>query len=392
MYENNIVFSIFLIFTGAALLSTLVLYTRQSMLVAYILLGMLLGPWGLKWIPDIHVIDRVGEVGITFLLFLIGLHLDPKDLFHMLRKVTLVAVISSIIFAGIGFSVGQLFDYTVPESLIIGAAMMFSSTIIGLKLLPTTILHHQHTGEVMISVLLMQDIIAIIVLLFLHSASDSAGLAWTHFAMVGLSLPALIIFAFVCERYILSKLLARFDTVQEYVFLLAVGWCLGIAQLAVFIGLPSEIGAFIAGVSIATGPIALFIAENLKPLRDFFLVLFFFSIGANFDTAYLPVVILPAALLAALALLLKPWLFRLLLRRVGENAAVSKEVGVRLGQSSEFSLLVAYWAVTATPALISNTANYLIQAMTILTFIVSCYWVVWRYPTPLGLSARLKRD
>jgi Kef-type K+ transport system membrane component KefB len=321
------------------------------------------------------------------------LHLDPKDLLRMLRKVTLVALVSSIVFAGIGFSVGQLFDYTIPESLIIGAAMMFSSTIIGLKLLPTTMLqHHQHTGEVMISVLLMQDIIAIIIILFLHSASDSTGLAWTHFAMVGLSLPALIIFAFVCERYILSKLLARFDAVQEYVFLLAIGWCMGIAQLATFIGLPSEIGAFIAGVSIASGPIAFFIAENLKPLRDFFLVLFFFAIGANFDTAYLPIVVFPAVLLAALVLLIKPWLFRLLLRRVGENAAVSKEVGVRLGQSSEFSLLVAYWAVTATPALISNTANYLIQAMTILTFIVSCYWVVWRYPTPLGLSSQLNRD
>jgi len=392
MPENPIVFSIFLIFTGAAVLSTLVLYTRQSLLVAYIFLGMLLGPWGLKWVSDMRMIDHVGEVGITFLLFLIGLHLDPRDLIHVLRKVMPVACLSSLIFAGIGFSVGQLFNYTVPESLIIGAAMMFSSTIIGLKLLPATVLHEGHTGEVMIGVLLLQDILAILVLLFLHVYSDSAGVAWMHIARVTLSLPLLIILAFVCERYILSKLLERFESVQEYVFLLAIGWCLGIAQLALFIGLPGEIGAFIAGVSIATGPIAFFIAESLKPVRDFFLVLFFFSIGANFNMSYLPIVMVPALLLGALTLLMKPWLFRILLRRVGESAAVSKEVGIRLGQSSEFSLLVAYWAVTSTPAVIGYTTNYLIQAMTILTFVVSCYWVVWQYPTPLGLSARLKRD
>jgi Kef-type K+ transport system membrane component KefB len=392
MHDNAIVFSMFLIFTGAAVLSTLVLYTRQSLLVAYIFLGMILGPWGLKWISDTHTIDHVSEVGITFLLFLIGLHLDPKDLIHLFRKVTLVALISSIIFAGIGFSVGQIFEYTMMESLIIGVAMMFSSTIIGLKLLPTSMLQRQHTGEVMIGILLVQDIMAIIVLLLLNSVGETSTLNWEGFVWIGLSLPTLILFTFICERYVLSKLLQRFESVHEYIFLLAIGWCLGIAQLAVYIGLSSEMGAFIAGISIATGPIAHVIADHLKPLRDFFLVLFFFTIGANFNMSYLPAVILPALWLAALVLSLKPSLFRILLRRVGENAAVSKEVGIRLGQSSEFSLLIAYWAATSTPALISHKANYLIQAMTILTFIVSCYWVVLRYPTPFGLSAKLKQD
>ncbi len=392
MHNESIVFSIFLIFTGAALLSTLVLYTRQSMLVAYMLLGGIMGPWGLQWISNVGVIDHVSEVGITFLLFLLGLHLDPKELLHMLRKVTLVAVISSLIFAAVGFVVAQLFDYTMTESLVIGTAMMFSSTIIGLKLLPTTILHHQHTGEVMISVLLMQDIIAILVLLFLHGASAEQGLAWTEFAKIGLSLPTLILFAFIFERYVLTKLFARFDTIQEYVFLLAIGWCLGMGQLAVFMGLSSEIGAFIAGVAIAAGPIALFIAENLKPLRDFFLVLFFFTIGANFNTTYLPIVIVPALLLATLVLIVKPVVFELLFQRVGETKSVEREVGFGLGQSSEFSLLVTYLAMSTAPALISHTAGYLIQAMTILTFVVSCYLVVWRYPTPLAFSSQLRQD
>lgn len=392
MHTDNIVYSIFLIFTGTAALSTLVLYTRQSLLVAYILLGMLLGPWGLKFVNDTQLITHIGEVGIIFLLFLLGLHLDPQDLWNMLRKVTLVAVISSVLFAAMGYGIGRLFGYTVTESIIIGAAMMFSSTIIGLKLLPTTILHHQHTGEVMIGILLMQDLVAILVLLLLHAATTGVGFTWAHSITVSLALPGLCIFAFIVERYVLTKLLTRFDRVQEYIFLLAIGWCLGMAHLAQIIGLSEDIGAFIAGVSIAAGPIALYIAENLKPLRDFFLVLFFFSIGATFNFSYLSVVFIPAVILAFLALVAKPLLYQFLLRYTGERNRVAKEVGIRLGQSSEFSLLVAHMAATAAFPLISNTTNNLIQAMTIITFIVSSYVVVLLYPTPLALTERLRRD
>lgn len=394
MHTDTLVYSIFLIFTGTAVLSTVVLYTRQSLLVAYILLGMILGPWGLKLVADTQLINHIGEVGIIFLLFLLGLHLHPQDLWNMLRKVTLVAVISSLIFAAMGYAVGRIFGYTVTESVIIGAAMLFSSTIIGLKLLPTTILHHQHIGEVMIGILLMQDLVAILVLLLLHAATSSVGFTWSHSILICLALPSLCIFAFLIERFVLTKLLARFDRVQEYVFLLAIGWCLGMAHLAQIVGLSEDIGAFIAGVSIAAGPIALYIAENLKPLRDFFLVLFFFSIGASFNFNYLPVVIIPALILAFVALVAKPFLYQFLLRYTGERARVAKEVGIRLGQSSEFSLLVAHMAASSAgaTALISNSTNYLIQAMTIITFIVSCYVVVLLYPTPLALTERLRRD
>lgn len=392
MHTDNIVYSIFLIFTGTAVLSTAVLYTRQSLLVAYILLGMILGPWGLKLVTDTQLITQVGEVGIIFLLFLLGLHLHPQDLWNMLRKVTVVAVISSAVFFAIGYGVGYLFDYTATECVIIGAAMMFSSTIIGLKLLPTTILHHQHIGDVMIGILLMQDMLAILVLLLLHAATTGVGFTWSHSLTVCLALPGLCLFAFVVERYVLVKLLTRFDRVQEYIFLLAIGWCLGMAHLGQIIGLSEGIGAFIAGVAIAAGPIALYIAENLKPLRDFFLVLFFFSIGATFNFGYLLPVIIPAALLSLLTLTAKPVLYQHLLKFTGERRRVAREVGIRLGQSSEFSILLAYLAANAAPPLISAHANYLIQAMTIITFIVSCYVVVLLYPTPLALTERLQRD
>jgi len=389
MHNGMVFYTMFLIFAGAAILSTVVLYTRQSLLVAYILLGAALGPWGMKLVSDVSVVQQIGDMGIVFLLFLLGLHLQPQNLLHMLKKVTPIALISSVLFGVIAYGIGRFIGLTVQESLILGASMMFSSTIIGLKLLPTTILHHQHTGEVMISVLLMQDVIAIIVLILINGAQHS-GLSLNNLAMVLVALPGLTLVAFVVERYVLVKLLARFDRTQEYVFLLSIGWCLGMSELAQLCGLSEDIGAFVAGVALASSPISLFIAESLKPLRDFFLVMFFFSIGAtfNFDTA--AQIAIPAVVLATLMLIFKPWIFKILLQRSGEKPAVSKEVGFRLGQASEFSLLVAALAVSS--KLISDTASNLIQATTILTFIVSSYLVVLKYPTPIALSEKMRKD
>ncbi|WP_028380443.1 cation:proton antiporter [Legionella cherrii] len=390
MHDGTVFYTIFLIFAGAALLSTLVLYTKQSLLVAYILLGAVFGPWGLSLVSDVTIVKQIGDVGIVFLLFLLGLHLQPQNLIHMLKKVTWIALISSILFAVMGYWVGRFFGLTVNESWILGGSMMFSSTIIGLKLLPTTILHHQHTGEVMISVLLMQDVIAIIVLILINGAKQTNGLSIDDIILVGIDLPALWLFAFAIERYVLIRLLARFDRTQEYVFLLSIGWCLGLSVLAQAIGLSEDIGAFIAGVALAASPISLYIAESLKPLRDFFLVMFFFSIGATFNFGLAHQVIIPALILSGLVLLFKPILFSLLLGKSGEKKHIAKEVGIRLGQASEFSLLVASIALSTN--LISDKASNLIQATTILTFIVSSYFVVLKYPTPIAFSDKMRKD
>ncbi len=389
MHDGGVFYTIFLIFAGAAFFSTLVLYTKQSLLVAYILLGAVLGPWGLKWISDLEIVQDVGEVGIVFLLFLLGLHLQPQNLLHMLKKVTWIATASSVLFAVIAYFIGRWFGLDHTESLILGAAMMFSSTIIGLKLLPTTILHHQHTGEVMISVLLMQDLIAIVVLILINGGQDG-NFSWHDLVMVGIALPALMIFAFTVERYLLVKLLARFDRTQEYVFLLSIAWCLSLSVLAEKLGLSQDIGAFVAGVALAASPISLFIAESLKPLRDFFLVMFFFAVGATFNFDYFAQVIIPACILSGLMLVVKPLCFHLLLMKSGEKKSVSKEVGIRLGQASEFSLLVGSIALSA--KVISAAAANLIQATTILTFIVSSYLVVLKYPTPMSLSEKMRKD
>jgi Kef-type K+ transport system membrane component KefB len=384
----TITYIMFLIFGGTAILSTMALFTRQSLLVAYIVLGAIFGPWGLKLVANSIVIKQAGEIGIIFLLFLLGLHLQPQNLFHSMRKMSLITLSSSIIFFIIGFIPCYLFGYTLVESTVIGLAAMFSSTIIGIKLLPTTILHHQHTGELVISILLLQDIIAIVSIM----ALQIIGTQGTYFNL-GLTLsafPVLLILAYIFQRYILSMLLTRYDKIHEYIFILSIGWCLFMAELSHYLGLSEEIGAFIAGVALASNPISFYIAESLKPLRDFFLVIFFFSIGAGFNFDFFSAVIIPACILAGLILIIKPLIFNYLLVRSGEVKSVSWEIGVRLGQMSEFSLLLIYMALET--KITSLLTTYMAEAAIIITFIVSCYWTVLRYPTPLASSERLRRD
>ena len=389
MDTTSVTFSFFLVFSGAAVLASVALYTRQPLLIAYIGLGALLGPYGFGLITDLELLRDFAHIGIIFLLFLLGRDLRPRALRATLRKSTLVTLLSAVCFAAAGAGIALAMGFSRIEALITGLAMMFSSTIIGIKLLPTTVLHHRHTGELVVGVLLMQDMLAILVLVLLTGSREGGFDARAAIVSL-LSLPALIAFVALLVRVVMVPLLKRFDRFQEYVFLLAIGWCLGLAELASWLGLSPEIGAFVAGVSVASNPISLYIAYSLKPLRDFFLVLFFVSLGAGFDLRILPGIWMGACGLAALMLVLKPLVFRALLGRLSETPALAWDVGLRLGQNSEFSLLIVYMA--AAYGLIGKEASHLVQATAIITFLLSSYVVVLRLPNPIAISDRLRRD
>ncbi|MEM1402319.1 MAG: cation:proton antiporter [Pseudomonadota bacterium] len=391
MDPSSVTFAFFLIFSGAAVLASVALYTRQPLIIAYIALGALIGPYGFSLVTDLNQLSDIGHIGIIFLLFLLGLDMQPSALVATLRKSTVVGLLSSAVFFLLSWGLAMLFLDSVREAAIVAIAMIFSSTIIGIKLLPTTVLHHRHIGEMMVGLLLLQDLLAIIVLVLIM-ASDSAadGEVAAQIARVLVALPLTGLAAWLAVRYALLPLIRRFDRFHEYIFLLAIGWCLGVAETAQLLGLSAEIGAFIAGVSIATSPIAQYIAVNLKPLRDFFLILFFFAVGARFDLSMLPTIWLPALSLAVLVLVMKPVTYRWLLKGVSERRVLAWDLGFRLGQASEFSLLIAYIAIDV--ALISTEASLIIQAATIITLLASSYIVVLNYPTPIAISDRLRRD
>ena len=260
--ETGITFTFAAIFLGAAVLSSIALYARQPIIIAYIALGVALGPFGLGVVSDMELVSGAGHVGIILLLFLLGLDMKPIALWNSLRQSTLVALISAAVFAAAGYGLSRLFGFSGTDALLISAALVFSSTIIGIKLLPTTVLHHRHLGELMIALLLFQDLLAIIVLVMIESAGAEQPGPGALLRPL-LTLPLLGLVSWLSVRVVLLNLIKRFDRYHEYIFLLSIGWCLGMAELAIWMELSAEIGAFIAGISIASSPIAQYIAISL---------------------------------------------------------------------------------------------------------------------------------
>ncbi len=387
--DSGITFTFAVIFLGAAVLSSLALYARQPIIIAYIALGVAMGPQGAGLVPDTNLVSGAGHVGIILLLFLLGLDMKPSALWNSLRQSTLVAVFSTLIFGAAGYGMSRFFSFNHLDSLLIGAALVFSSTIIGIKLLPTTVLHHKHLGELMIALLLFQDVMAIVVLVLMEGVGGGDYSA-EALLMPLVTLPLLALLSWVSVKTILLTLIQRFDRYHEYIFLLSIGWCLGMAELAILMGLSAEIGAFVAGVSIASSPIAQYIAISLKPLRDFFLVVFFFSVGSGLDLEALPKVAVPAVAMAALFLVVKPLVYQWLVRGIFDEPKLAWNLGLRLGQCSEFSLLIAFLGTAK--GLLSADAATVIQACTILTLLLSSYVVVLRLPNPIAINDALRRD
>ncbi len=390
MFEKEIIeYSVFVIYFGAAVLGTLALYTRQVLPVVYIILGAIIGPGGFKLIPELHLVEDLAHIGIIFLLFLLGIDLYPQKLLKIFQSVSLITLASSVVFFAVGYVVALVFGFSNIEAVITGIATGFSSTIIGIKLLPTTALHHRHIGELVIGILLLQDLLAILALVVIQELGVSLEFSIASLLPV-VTLPVFVGLTFLLEYFVVRRLLHRFEQIREYIFLVTIAWCLGLGQLAGVFGLSPEIGALIAGVALAASPIARFIAERLHAIRDFFMVLFFVAMGAHFDAGAFAAVALPSIVLAGLVLAVKPVTYRYLLAYFDESEKTSWEAGIRLGQLSEFSILIVFLAIAS--GIIGNLAANFLLVATVLTFVVSSYLIVFQYPTPVAVSDKLRRD
>lgn len=385
---EGIIFEFSAIFIGVAILSSIFLYLKQPMILAYILLGAAVGPGGLRVIDDPEHIRQMSRIGVILLLFLVGLDLQPMKLLGLFRQSSILTIGTSFVFGLVSLLFGLAVGLGPADAGIFGAAMMFSSTVVGLKLVPTTTLHQRRAGELMTSVLLLQDILAILVILFI--AGDVGGNVFFVFVLLAGKFVFLCVAALVGVRTVVFPLFIRFDEIQEYMFVLSLGWCFLCAQISHQLGLSHEMGAFVGGLTLGSHKVALVIAIHLKPLREFFLILFFFAVGAGLDFMMDPRLLLAGILFGAALVFLKASLFRFAFQRSGESPALSKQLGARLGQASEFSFLVAFSGVSA--GVLSKQGELLIQVTTIATFVLSTYWVVKRFPTPISPDAALRKD
>ena len=374
---------------GAALFSFFAVLLKQPIIIGYIVCGIVLGPMGFGVIKHAEFIETISHIGITLLLFLAGLCLHPQKLIRSFRETAVVTLSNCAASFFIAFLLALLFRFTMLDSVCIGLALMFSSTILAVKLLPTTTLHQQRMGAICISVLILQDLLAVLVLVFIRCFGSSQGTLFS-FGILLVKFAAFITLLFVVEQFVLRKIMMKIERLQEALFVLGLAWCFGIATISNRMGLFYETGAFFAGVVIARHPISFFISEKLKPLRDFFLVLFFFALGAKLELWLMKEIFWQVLLFSLVFLLFKPWMFKRFFLLMGEQPLFAKEIGIRLGQLSEFSLLVAFLAFSL--GNITHKASQLIQLTAILTFIVSSYIVVLKYPTPIGTTEKLRKD
>jgi Kef-type K+ transport system membrane component KefB len=394
---EQLILELAMVIVTAAALAVVAHFSRQPLIVAYIAAGIVFGPHSpvpaLRLVTQSEFIRGTGELGLVLLLFLLGIVLHPGRLLQIFRQASLVTLCTSLAFFLVGFGVtggvvhiaSGVYSLTWIEKAFIGCAMAFSSTLLVVKLLPTRRLHESEVGTLAIGILIIQDLIAIIVLLVMGAAgaigAGEVGAPWR--LPLGI---VMLVAAFFVEQHGVRRLMHHAQGYPELLFVMSLGWCLLLAEGAEHLGFSREIGAFVAGLALARSPLSLYIWEKVSPLRDFFIVLLFFSLGAlvNLESNDVVGVVLLAALLALVLALAKPYLFRLALRISGARPALAREAGWRLGQTSEFGLVIAFLALDQ--GLIGRMAFELILIAMLLSFLVSTYVVVLKYPSPLGVT------
>ncbi len=382
---HTIFFEIGVVVVASAILAWLALLAKQPIILAYIGAGVLLGPWGLGLVREVEFVDGVSRIGVTLLLFLAGLALHPRRLFSLFRETLIISLVSGVVFWLVGYLFAQAWGYSGKEAFIIGLAMTFSSTILVVKLLPTTALHQKRMGSLCIAVLIAQDLVAVTSLIIINS--NPMALKW-RLILLPLYAVLLIATTLAAEQFILRRIMARIETFQELLYLMTLAWCFGVAMIFEWAGLSPEVGAFIAGIALARSSIATILSEGLKFFRDFFLVLFFFVLGAQTDLVMAKAVLLPAFILCVIIILIKSGVYFGLFKWAGEEKRFSWEISVRLSQTSEFSLILAVFA--AEIGAVSSRGSQLIQMVTIFSLIISSYLTVNYFPNPLGMKKFLK--
>ncbi len=369
MHSLDIFSQLSIIIVAVAIISMIAKQLKQPLILGYIVTGLLLGPSLLNLIPHNETFETFSKIGIAQLLFIIGLGLNAAVFRKLGKVVVITALLELLVVGSIGFFVGAGFGFNFTEALLIGLSLFFSSTIIIVKMLSDKKEQTRLHGQIAIGVILLDDIIATIALLFVAAGKGGFGIPELGLLIVK---GVLVAFAlYLISTKILPRLTKQFASSQELLFLFTLAWGFGIASLFQFIGFSIEVGALFAGVSLATLPYSQEMASRLKPLRDFFVVLFFITLGGSLNIHNLAAGILPAIILSGIVIFLKPLSVMLSLGLFGYTKRTSFKAGINLSQISEFSIILIVLATAA--GLVGSKLSAIITLVAIITIASSTY-------------------
>jgi Kef-type K+ transport system membrane component KefB len=336
--EHTLFTEISLVVVVAFLVASLLRLLKQPLIIAYIISGLLLGPYVLDIIQSQEVLNAVSHIGVALLLFIVGLKLNPKEIRDVGRPAATIGIGQVILTTIFGFVLAQAFGYVPSTAIYIALAMTLSSTIVILKVISDKQDTDTLYAKISIGFLLVQDIIAAGLLVYVASVDGSESILFSMTESIAW-LAAVGSLLAVISNYLLPKLSSFFARSQEYLFIFALAWGLGVSTLVATAGLSLEIGALLAGVLLSTQLYAKEISNRLRPLRDFFVLFFFITLGSGLHLGSIGSVFVPAVVFSLFVLVGNPLVVMALARYFGYTKQTSFKSAMTAGQVSEFSLI-----------------------------------------------------
>ncbi len=353
-------------------ISGLVSLLKQPAIIGYIITGIVAGPLLLDITSHSTAFETFASLGVTILLFMVGLHLNPKAV-KELGTVSLLAGLGQVLFTFIGgYLIALTIGFTNIQSIYIAVALTFSSTIVILKLLADKKDTDSLYGRITIGILIIQDLVAMLGLMLVSSLGSEGGLG-TLFTQVVLQGFGMLVVLYFVGRYALPKIIDFIAKSQEYLLLFSIGWCIFIATIFYYLNFSIEIGALLAGVTLSVSPYRHEISSKMRVLRDFFILLFFVMLGSQITFDALATQLVPIIVFSLFVLIGNPIIVMIVMGMLGYTKRTSFKTGMALAQISEFSLILVGIGVTVGQVDV-NTLSF-VTMVGIITIAISSYMI-----------------
>jgi Kef-type K+ transport system membrane component KefB len=385
---ENAFYEFAIILAFAALIGGLGQLLKQPLIVMFIALGIFLGPSVLDVVKSHDQIHLLAEIGIAVLLFIVGLKLDLR-IIKSIGKIALITGLGQVLFTSLfGYLIGLALGFSSLHSAYIAVALTFSSTIIIVKLLSDKKEIDSLYGQIAIGFLIVQDIVVILVMIILAAIQQGSDTSLSH-SIVKTILAGLALLAFtaVAIKWIIpwvSKFMAKS---QEMLTLFSIGWAVSFASLGEIIGFSSEVGAFLAGISLASSEYKDVINNRLTTLRDFLLLFFFVHLGSNLDLNVIGNQVYPGLIFSGFVLIGNPLIVLIIMGLLGYRKRTSFLAGLTVAQISEFSLIFAGMGLAL--GHITDAVVGLITLVGLITIGLSTYLILYSHQIYEALSPAL---
>lgn len=389
LLSENTFYEIAAILALAALAGAIGQFLRQPLVVMFIALGIVVGPSLLNLTQSKENIHLLAEIGIAILLFIVGLKLDIR-IIRSVGKIALLTGLGQVLFTSlVGYAIGIALGFSGLHSFYIAVALTFSSTIIIVKLLSDKKEIDSLHGQIAIGFLIVQDIVVIMVMIVLSGmrSGNGAPLPLEIATTMGSAL-IMVVFTLVIMRWIIPKLSYFLARSQELLSLFAIALAVALATVGEMIGFSGEVGAFLAGVSLASSEFKDVISSRLVSLRDFLLLFFFVNLGANLDLAVIQSQVPAALIFSAFVLIGNPIIVLIIMGLMGYRKRTSFLAGLTVAQISEFSLIFAGLGLAV--GHITDEIVGLITLVGLLTIGLSTYLILYSHTIYEWISPALR--